>query len=321
MSPIDERPPKDNENRLKTGGLALGLAGGLLAAMQADIANFKAAEQNNQHMLVITEPAQLAEQYPLAFTTDVLRATSKLIDPVSGATIAHAVAVHVTEERYKRRRRSSGWRTVNNYTQQASATLGALEVEASLLANNVRDVRRKLDLTQLDPIALQRFYGPISANTHIAYADSRHRYVYNYVPDNITVTAIAKVNDQGGRYSLAPSPLMPSGYPALEPGEISPKDYMSKLRGRFFNTLLASGGALFLIGWFFIAILSSTAAREQKIPAPLSALAAAGSAIATLGIWFVTVSWPIGLVSWLIISLIFYWLLQATNTRKEFFNG
>jgi hypothetical protein len=313
-----ESDRKDTGNRVKSGMAPVVLGGALLATVQSNIANYKAAEANSQHMLTITEPAQLAELYPLAFVTDVLRATSTLTDPVTGAKISNAVAVEVTEERYKRRRRSSGWRTVNTLRSQARAQMGTLFVGTGLLANNAQDIDRKLELSLLDRTTLTRYYGPISTSTHIAYKSSRHRYVYRYVPDGQRVTAIAKVDAVGYGYSLIASPLMPASYPAFEPGEVSPKQYMNTLRSRFTSTMLAAGGALFLMGWFMIAILRSTSGSLNKLPMALGAIAAAGSAVAALGVWYITVSWFIGLASWLALTLGFYFLLQNSSPRKEF---
>jgi hypothetical protein len=305
------------KDRIRAGLLPLIMGGTLLAALQANIANYKAAEKNSQHMLTVTEPAQLAELYPLAFMTDTLRATSILTDPITGGKIDNAVAVEVTEEQYKRRRRGSSWRTVGTSHNQASAQMGTIAIEHNLLRDNAQDVRRKLDLSLVDRTAYARFYGSVAHSSHITYKNSRHRYVYRYVPDGLKVTAIAKVTRAGFGYSLAPSPLMPGGYPALQPGQVSPQQYISTLKSRFIGTLLATGGALFMMGWFALALLRNTAA-ERSMSHPLCALSAAGSAVAALGIWYVSVSWLYGLLGWLALLLGLYTALKLSAPREEF---
>jgi hypothetical protein len=310
---MTERTRKGNE---ASGGIvSVLIAGGLMFALQADIANWKAANSLREQMQVITNPEAATSGQPVIFYTGLLTATTLLTDQVHGLSLPQVAGVKVTEEEYRHRRRSSDWRTVNTYTQVAGARVGGIALSDLMLSRHAREVWEAMPLSRYES-QLRRGNGAyISGSTY--YTSSRHRYRYQYIRGAQEVTAVGAIAHSADYGEvLSPAPGMPDKYPALWPGKLEPAAFLDKLQQRMLTVIIGGAGALTLIGWFIMVMMQAIFGRSTVSPAPLL-LGALGAAAAGMMIWFITVNWLIALPVWLGCVAACYAMIASTFSVRE----
>lgn len=289
---------KDENNQW---GLAAVLVGAISAAIffvNYNISNWKAASANmHKAFIMAPEASSLPVPVDLAFMTNTLTGFGVLYEPIARSPITGLAALEVEKERYRRGSKGRGsWNTVStDYAFAEPVNLGAVRLSQHLIRNDAQEAWRSFSAIELQNSKLHRSMPRALFSGSRIYPDGssrgyagNERYTFRgiYAPQQVTVIARAEPDAVTGQLTFIPSPLMPSGYPAVWLGERTPSDILKILYSRFANTMMAMAGLLFFTGWALFVLIDALLYGKNRTPKSLLAGGALAATFAGLGLWY-----------------------------------
>lgn len=310
-----------NRQRGWVGGLSVIVAlGAGMAVLQNNIIDYKTARAHISEAVILSPTAETMQGFDFAVLSGILQKDGAVIEPLSNAEVHGVAALWMSEERYRRRRRSSGWTTVDtSYAEAPAITIGNYLFDSGFLESHSSQIKQRVPLSSLPQARMLARHPGYDSRGNFIYADSNHRFSFHTIPTGQMVTVMGKITGSSrGQAIIEPSPEMSTSYPAIWPGQLTPAAILQALTKRLVNTLLGIGGIIFLLGWVGMALLNMILPEQQRLGGVETALAACFGALGSVAFWYILPNFWIALpASLAICAAVFFIILTFFNPNKE----
>lgn len=276
--------PNTSDNRHINNPIAGSIAfvGGLAAAMfflQNNITDYKTISSHIQEAAILSPTAPVQSGLRYAIISGELEKSGNVIEPLTQTEVSGIAAMWVKEERYRRQRKSSRWRTVSTtYAEAPNPRIGNYALTPNFIQEHGSPVQTSLPLEgQTFARSLLQRPGYTISGRYL-YTDSyslgggfgsngNHRYSYSIIRANQTVTIIGEVKAaaNGRGATILPSPGLSGSSPAIWLGTLSPEQILESFKSRMINTLMGIGGIILLLSWAAMALINNLSRSVRKM--------------------------------------------------------
>lgn len=289
--------------------VVLTIIGFAIAYVNHTITNWKAAEAHLSEAYIVSPHAgSVRGEIPLGLLTQTLMGTPPLYEPKTGQSVAGLASLRLKQERYSRssgRRNRGSWKTYNRELALAEPVqMGSVRLDRALISQGADELWQRFDPMKIGNRALltlwprgtstgRHFYPSGSTSDY----SGNERISYDVIYSNQTVTAIGKFAPDTALQrglNLTPSPVLPSDFPALWPGEKTTEEILATLHHRLINALVAMGGVFFLVGWFALFMADLLLFSAQRSSGTKLAVTSLLASLAALVLWYI---YPVTLIA------------------------